>query len=77
MFLRRGTTAHENWYLVYYDGNVMILHVCAFTVEIQSFDALTVVFVKEGSNVTKEKAIEIQETARGILGDEFGKLVAV
>lgn len=55
----------------------MILHVCAFTVEVQSFDALTVVFVKDGYSLTKEKAKEIQETAQRILGDKFGKLAPV
>lgn len=72
-----GTTAHENWYLVYYDGDVMILHVCAFTVEVQSFDALTVVFVRDGYALTTEKAKEIWETARRILGNKFGSLVPV
>lgn len=55
----------------------MIIHVCAFTVDVQKYDALTVVFIKDGHHITREKAKDIELTARQILGDKFGKLVPV
>jgi hypothetical protein len=55
----------------------MIWFMCAFTLEVQSFDALTVVFIKDGHLLTRVKAQEIQNTARRILGDKFGSLVSV
>jgi len=73
----RGTNAHENWYLLYYNDGVMILHVCAFTVEVKSYDALTLVFVKEGRTWTNEDANQIEDTTRQLLGDKFGTLLRV
>jgi hypothetical protein len=72
-----GTTAQENWYVLYSDDDMMIIHVCAFTVEVQSFDALTIAFVKEGHPVTDEMENKIQETARKVLGNNFGILLRV
>jgi len=45
---------------------MMILHVCAITVAVQSFDALTVVFLKDGHILTKEKAKENEKMARSL-----------
>jgi hypothetical protein len=73
----RGTTAHENWYLLFYDEDVMILHVCAYTVEVKSFDALTIAFIKDGHSLSKEREKIIEEKARAILGDKFGTMVRV
>jgi hypothetical protein len=55
----------------------MIIHICTFTVEVQSFDALMISFVKEGHPVMDEMANKIQETAREVLGNKFGILLRV
>jgi hypothetical protein len=72
-----GTTAEENWYVLYSDEDLLLMHVCAYTIEIQSFDALTLVFVKEGRSVRNDMENKIQETARKILGDRFATLFHV
>jgi hypothetical protein len=59
------------------DEDMLLMHICAYTVEIQSFDALTLVFVKEGRFVRNNMENKIQETAREILGDKFGTLLHV
>lgn len=72
-----GTTAHENWYVLYADENIMLIHVCAYTLQVQSYDALTIVFAREGVTVTDEMANEIQATALDILGPKSGMLIRV
>lgn len=72
-----GTTAQENWYVLYSDEDMLLMHVCAYTIEVQSFDALTLVFVKEGHFVSDDMENKIQKTAREILGDKFGTLLRV
>lgn len=72
-----GTTAEENWYVLYSNEDMLLMHVCAYTIEIQSFDALTLVFVKEGRTVTNDMENKIQATAREILGDKFGTLLYI
>jgi hypothetical protein len=72
-----GTTAEENWHVLYSDEDMLLMHVCAYTIEIQSFDALTLVFVKEGRSVRNDMENKIQETARKILGDKFATLFHV
>jgi len=72
-----GTTAQENWYVLYSHDDMMIIHVCAFTVEVQSFDALMMAFVNEGHPVTDKMENKIQEMARKVLGNKFGILLHV
>jgi hypothetical protein len=72
-----GTTAEENWYVLYSDEDMLLMHVCAYTIQVQSFDALTLAFVKEGRSVTVDMENMIQKTAREILGDKFGTLLRI
>lgn len=58
-----GTTAKENWYVLYSDEDMLLLHVCAYTFEVQSFVALLLAFVKEGRSVTDDMENKIQKTA--------------
>ena len=55
----------------------MILHICAYTVEVKSFDALTIAFIKDGHSLSKEREKEIEEKARAVLGNKFGKLLRI
>jgi len=71
-----GTTAEELACL-YSDEDMLLMHVCAYTMEIQIFDALTLVFIKEGRSVRNDMENKIQETARKILGDRFATLFHV
>jgi hypothetical protein len=74
-----GTTAHENWYVLYADNDLLLIHVCAYTIEVQSFDAITLIFVKEenGRFVTEAMENKIQKMAHEILGDKFGTVLRV
>jgi hypothetical protein len=49
-----GTTTQENWYVLYSDEDMLLMHVCAYTIEVQSFDTLTLVFVKLGHFVSDD-----------------------
>lgn len=71
-----GTEAHENWYLLHYDSahSWILMHVCAYTHAVQSYDALTLAFVKEGQPAGKEIEDMIQATSQKILGKKFGTL---
>ena len=72
-----GTTAHENWYVLYADENMLLVHVCAYTLQVQSFDALTIVLLRENTTLTDDMMNKIQQIARDILGDKFGKLLPI
>uniref|UniRef100_A0A7S4K930 VDE lipocalin domain-containing protein n=1 Tax=Odontella aurita TaxID=265563 RepID=A0A7S4K930_9STRA len=74
-----GTEAHENWYLLHYDRKYswILLHVCAYTSALQSFDALSMVFVKEGGTMNEDIEASIQAKALQLLGEKFGTLQRV
>jgi hypothetical protein len=72
-----GTTAHENWYVLYADENMLLVHVCAYTLQVQSFDALTVVLLSENTTLTDDMTNKIQQIASDTLGDKFGKLLPI
>ena len=78
-----GTEAHENWYLLDYDAEMrtMIIHFCAYTKDIQGFDAMTMVLRKvvadeeEKEDPFTDKMAEIiEQRAMNILGEKFGHL---
>ena len=48
------------------------MHVCAYTIQVQSFDALMLVFIKEGHFVMDDMEDKIQKMAREILWEKFG-----
>jgi len=71
-----GTTAHENWYFLDYNEQYhsLLMHVCAYTPAVRSFDAITMVIVKEGVNITPDLLNYSRERAQEILGTDFGTL---
>ena len=74
-----GTEAHENWYVLDFDkehGHIL-MHVCAYTPAVRSFDAITMVLVKEGAELTEELIEHVDQKAKELLGDKFGSLVRI
>ena len=74
-----GTVSHENWYILDFDKEYgyILMNVCAYTPAVRSFDAITMVLVKEESEFT-DKLIEYAEhKAKELLGDKFGSLVRI
>jgi hypothetical protein len=77
-----GTEAHENWYLLHYDPEMrtMIIHYCAFTIDIKGFDAMTMVLRKvvgQDDPFTDEMAKLTEQRAMHLLGEMFGHLVRI
>ena len=72
-----GTEAHENWYVLDFDKEhgYILMNVCAYTPAVRSFDAITMVLVKEEAELTEELIGHVQNKAKGLLGDKFGSLV--
>jgi hypothetical protein len=71
-----GTTAHENWYFLDYNEqhHSLLMHACAYTPAVRSFDAITMVIVKEGVDITHDILNYSRERAQEILGNNFGTL---
>lgn len=77
-----GAEANENWYLLDYDAEMrtMMVHICAYTFDIQGFDAITMVLRKvvtydeenENDSFTNAMAEIIELRALDILGETFG-----
>jgi len=74
-----GTEAHENWYLLDFDKEqrFMLMHVCAYTPAVRSFDAITMVLVREDVDVSEELMERVQHRAKQLLGSKFGSLVRI
>jgi hypothetical protein len=74
-----GTEAHENWFLLHYDAQnqLLLVHVCAFTEEMNALDAITMVLQKEGNIMTEELAERMQQRAIEILGEKHGRMVRI
>jgi len=81
-----GTEAHENWYLLHYDPEMrtMIIHYCAYTIDIKGFDAMTMVLRKvvlgkgqDDDPFTDEMAKLTEDRAMRLLGEKFGNLVRI
>ena len=75
-----GTEAHENWYILNYDPEMrtMLIHFCAYTLDVEGFDAMTIVLRKVTSDpFTDEMAKQTEQKALELLGDKFGTLTRV
>jgi hypothetical protein len=78
-----GTEAHENWYLLHYDpkGQWFLVHVCAYTAEVETYDAITLIFRKNGQHqraeLEEELAAEMEQIALEKLGKKFGTLLRI
>ena len=74
-----GTEAHENWYILDFDKEhgYILMNVCAYTPAVRSFDAITMVLVKEGARLTEELIEHVEHKAKELLGNKFGSLVRI
>lgn len=72
-----GTEAHENWHLIDYtqETDTIMVYYCAYTMEIQRFDSMTMVLQKDGARpLTEEQALAIETKAKALLGEKHGQL---
>jgi hypothetical protein len=69
-----GAETHENWYLIHADDLYLLYHVCAYTMAMDHYDAVTLVLTKE-DNLSQEQEESIQQKSLDILGEKFGSLV--
>jgi len=72
-----GTEAHENWYLLDYDvqQKTMLVHYCAYTVDVKGFDAITMVLRRDGEEpFTSEMQKRMEQLAFDLLGERFGSI---
>ena len=74
-----GTEAHENWYVLIFDNEkgYILMNVCAYTPAVRSFDAITMLLVKEGAEFTDDLIENVEHKAKVLLGDKFGSLVRI
>jgi hypothetical protein len=72
-----GTEAHENWYLLEYnaDTKIAIIFYCAYTLDVEGFDAMVMVIRKETSEpFTAEMGQVVERRVKEIMGEKYGVL---